>query len=406
VALSRLKAVVDGALVDIAERLESTGAAEAIGWASTKDFLTHVLGGRKGAGGGIVRVAERTRDLPAVRAALTAGEVSLAQAGVITRRVTTLPRDPELRDAAVGKMLGLIDQRGYDATGLDHAFDEVVRELDPDGKLLGSDRSKEYEERGAHHARHLSFTNDTCGGVKITGYGTPEAAELIKSTLMPLAAPVTTEPGACGGDPDNISNRNPDTGRRISAGCPAPGCAHDGRDPRDHGVRMWDALVEACRRLQATDQLPQAHGTTARITLTISLEDLRDRLDRDGLLPSGDRISAAAVRRLACDAEIIPAILGSQGQVLDVGRTQWLVTIGIWNALVLRDRHCAFPGCNRLPLVCDAYHIQHCADGGKTSMDNLILRPLQLPPSTTKDTTTRRLTVLGSTGSSRQNRDA
>jgi len=48
VALGRLKAVVDGALVNIAERLEATGAAEAIGWASTKDFLTHVTGGRKG----------------------------------------------------------------------------------------------------------------------------------------------------------------------------------------------------------------------------------------------------------------------------------------------------------------------------------------------------------------------
>ena len=63
VALGRLKAVVDGALVSVAERLEETRSAEAIGWASTKDFLTHVTGGRKGAGGGIVRVAERTRDL-------------------------------------------------------------------------------------------------------------------------------------------------------------------------------------------------------------------------------------------------------------------------------------------------------------------------------------------------------
>ncbi len=83
VALGRLKAVVDGALVAVAERLEETGAADAAGWASTKDLLTHVLGGRKGAGAAFVRVAERTADLPAVRAALAAGEISLAQAGVI-----------------------------------------------------------------------------------------------------------------------------------------------------------------------------------------------------------------------------------------------------------------------------------------------------------------------------------
>src|SRR5829696_1571791 len=48
VALGRLKAVVDGALVCVAERLEETRGAEAIGWASTKDLLTHLTGGRKG----------------------------------------------------------------------------------------------------------------------------------------------------------------------------------------------------------------------------------------------------------------------------------------------------------------------------------------------------------------------
>ncbi len=123
--------------------------------------------------------------------------------------------------------------------------------------------------------------------------------------------------------------------------------------------------------------MPHAHGTTARITVTIPLQQLLDQPDGHlhdgGHLPSGDRLSVAAVRRLACDAEIIPAVLGTQGQVLDVGRSQRLVTTGIWNALVLRDRHCAFPGCTRLPIACDAHHIVHWAEGGPTSLDNLVL---------------------------------
>ena len=122
---------------------------------------------------------------------------------------------------------------------------------------------------------------------------------------MTLAAPVTTEPGACGGDPTTIGQiRFDDHGRRLRHGCPDPICAHDGKDTRDHGVRMWDALVEACRRLQATDNLPHTHATSARITLTMSYEDLRDRLDTEGLLPSRETLSAAVVRRLACDARI------------------------------------------------------------------------------------------------------
>ena len=184
---------------------------------------------------------------------------------------------------------------------------------------------------------------------------------------------MTTEPGACGGDPTTIGQvRFDDHGRRLRHGCPDPICTHDGKDRRDHGVRIWDALIEACRRLQATDNLPHT-ATSARITLTMSFEDLRDRLDTEGLLPSRETLSAAAVRRLACDAEIIPAILSTQGQVLDVGRTSRLVTTGIWTALLLRDQHCAFPGCSRLPLACDAHHIHHWADGGSTWLDNLIL---------------------------------
>ncbi|MFC7505912.1 hypothetical protein ACFQRR_27940, partial [Nocardioides sp. GCM10030258] len=68
-------------------------------------------------------------------------------------------------------------------------------------------------------------------------------------------------------------------------------------------------------RLQATDQLPHDHGTTARIIVTIDQESLQQKvidagLARDGSLPSDQRLSATAVRRLACDADIIPAVLG------------------------------------------------------------------------------------------------
>ncbi len=79
------------------------------------------------------------------------------------------------------------------------------------------------------------------------------------------------------------------------------------------------------------------------------------------------------MRRLACDAEIIPAVLGSRGEVLDIGRTRRLVTAVLWVALVLRDRHCTFPGCTRPPVMCHAHHLVHWADGGSTALDNLAL---------------------------------
>jgi HNH endonuclease len=79
------------------------------------------------------------------------------------------------------------------------------------------------------------------------------------------------------------------------------------------------------------------------------------------------------VRRLACDADVFPVVLGSRSEVLDVGRTSRLVTLALWLALVTRDRGCAFPGCTRPPIASDAHHITHWADGGPTALHNLVL---------------------------------
>jgi len=378
--VAAVRGLVDAALVGLAGRLEGEDALAARGWASARDFLTHLLGGHKGSGGGLVRAAAQLRCLPAVEGALEAGRVTLPQARVIAERVATLPREEVFRGRVAEAMLDLVATQGLDASDLASAFDGVVRGLDPDGVLVDLDAERAKAERGAHHARHLSFAPDRLGGVKVTGYGTVEDVEAIKATLLPLAAPVTTEPGACGGksrapgealfDQDGVSTQAP---------CHTPGCGHDGRDPREPGARLWDALVDACHRLRNTpDNLPGDHGSAPRVVVLIDHDSLEQKvidagLARNGQSPTGARLSAHTVRRLACDAEIIPAVLGAEGQVLDVGRARRLVTPAQWTALTVRDRHCAFPGCTRLPLACDAHHIVHWADGGLTDLDNLIM---------------------------------
>ena len=138
------------------------------------------------------------------------------------------------------------------------------------------------------------MTDDQCGGAWIKGRCTSEDAALIKATLIPLAAPQPAAAPVC-----------------DLATCQIPGCGHDGRDPRDHGTRMLDALVEGCRRLQTADLLPTSHGAVPRLTLMMSLTDLQQRA---GVATSetGEQLSASAVRVLCCDAEVIPAVLGRQ----------------------------------------------------------------------------------------------
>jgi hypothetical protein len=76
---------------------------------------------------------------------------------------------------------------------------------------------------------------------------------------------------------------------------------------------------------------------------------------------------------MACDCDLIRVHMDADGCPLDVGRTRRLVTPAIWTALVARDRHCAFPGCTRPPVMGHAHHIRHWTNGGPTSLKNLVL---------------------------------
>ncbi len=408
VGVERVRSVLDAVCVDLVGRIHATRAGEAEGWATTGDLVTAVSGGGKGTGPGLVRLAQRLADLPATRAAMADGWLSRAKAAVVADRVFSLPHDPGLRDAAERVLL---DAAGTgDAADLTRSWPKLVELIDPDGTKLGDDFSLERRERAAHAQRRLAFTPDRHGGVTWSGYSSVEDAELVKATLMPLAGPQPAEPGSCGGTPADQDPESTPAQRRGS--CGEPVCAHDGRDRREGGARLLDALVTVCRQAQSRDgsdpdRLPADHGAAPRMLVSTWLDAIRaglaqeqhgmplwrsdyaahqatpaDRPPGAGCCAAGIRVggivnglplSVAAVRRLACDAEIIPAVLGSQGQVLDVGRAQRLVTPGQWHALVLRDGRCAFPGCGRLPVACDAHHVVHWVDGGPTNLDNLVM---------------------------------
>jgi hypothetical protein len=88
---------------------------------------------------------------------------------------------------------------------------------------------------------------------------------------------------------------------------------------------------------------------------------------------NGDRITAQTVRRLACEAGIVPCVLDTTGVPLDLGRTHRLVPAPLRTALHERDRGCAFPACDRPARWTDAHHVVHWSMGGPTCLDNLVL---------------------------------
>jgi hypothetical protein len=332
---ARLLAEVDGR--DIARRR--------LGWGSTIDWYAHLAGVRRGQGKQIVDHArELVADHPATLEALGSGAISPEQADVVLDAVDRLPGDRELRDQAEGTLLD--EATRLTATELTRHARDVIEILDPESTARAREAQLDREDRVAHQRRFLSISDDGAGGIRIKGRGSVEDGAVLRAALLPLTAPVpATDPKTC---------------RQLP-------------DPRDYGVRLWDALVALAQHGLDSDLPPESHGARPRVTVTTDLETLRGELAARGLTDDGVELAPSVVRRLACDADIIPMTLGTAGEVLDVGRAHRLVTAALWRALVQRDRHCAFPGCTRPPVMGHAHHVVPWFDGGGTSLSNLVL---------------------------------
>ena len=253
-----------------------------------------------------------------------------------------LPRATGLRSD--GETLMLEEATRLNATDLHKVGRHLVDVIDPDRTERRAEAALDRQDRAAHLGRFLSITDDGAGGVRLKGRGTLEDAATLRAALLPLTAPA----------PD----RDPVTCEQLP-------------DPRDHGTRMWDALVTTAAHALTTDLPPETHGAAP----PRSHRPLRRPADGlgTGVTDDGLELTGSVIRRLACDADVIPVVLGSASEVLDVGRLQRLVTPALWRALVARDQHCTFPGCSRPPLMCHAHHVIHWADDGPTSLDNLAL---------------------------------
>ncbi|HEX8970271.1 DUF222 domain-containing protein, partial [Oryzihumus sp.] len=140
----------------------------------------------------------------------------------------------------------------------------------------------------------------------------------------------------------------------LSAPNPVDGVS----DLRSSDQRRGDALVQALRRSAAAGGDAPAQ-TKAQLYVTMNLEDLRDACGSGTVLGTGTLLAPETVRRIACDATLIPVVLGTQGEVLELGRSRRLFTPAQLRYLWLRDGGCTIPGCTAPPWWCDGHHVTH-----------------------------------------------
>ncbi len=335
-ALERLRARVDAAQVAVMAEVRSRGMGSEAGWGPV-DWAVRAAPGlpaqraseldQVAAAGGDQRLAELV-------AGVATAELPLSKAAQIVRfhREVRPLADPEALAGAVSALVdGARGSGGLTARQLAMAIRHA-------GQLLKPARDLEHDEARRRAARGLY---KSIGPVGMSTYRLvldPEGAAILDAAVDPLARP----------------RRDP--------------LSHE-RDPRTPAARRADALLAVIGRGVGS---PGEAPTTARtsVVVTIGLQDLLDGLRGRGVTLGQEVLSPATVRRMACDAALIPMVLGTRGEALDVGRAKRLVTPAIRLAAWHRDGGCSYPGCSVPAQWCDAHHVVPWWAGGATSLAN------------------------------------
>ncbi|MDD7941669.1 DUF222 domain-containing protein [Actinomycetospora lutea] len=314
--------------------------------------------------------------LPHTAEALSAGTISEAHVTVIRRVMRRLAAVEHLEGEVVAEAEHVLAEQARELSpgGLGKAADRLLARLDPDGAAPdpGAGRSD-----GVQLLRRRDGTLDLRAVIADAA-----AAAMIDEGFDVMSTPAGPD------DPRDLPARRADALKELFAaahgpdglitdtrrdGTPDGGGDADSREPDANAPEPDDAqgaLIPAPRRPERTSA-PAAAGR-ALLTITIDHRWLR-RAGGYGTLTNEALVDVHTVRRWACDAEVIPVVLGSRSEPLDVGRRSRAVTDAIRRALNVRDGGCAFPGCTRRPRRCHAHHVHHWVDGGVTALDNLVL---------------------------------
>ncbi|MFB3737468.1 MAG: DUF222 domain-containing protein [Candidatus Velamenicoccus archaeovorus] len=294
-----------------------------------------------------VRVARALEQMPLARRALEEGEISLS---AVRALVAARDEDPE---AFQGAEEHLVDAAKIHST---HDLSKVVaywrQAVEREQSLRGEDKLLE--------RRRLYASTTFLGMVRVDGDLDPENGE---SLLTAIRAVLDAE-----------ARSGPD-------------------DHRTPAQQRADALGEICRQWLDLVKRPQVAGERPHVTLTVDARVIAAFADTErsgggGSPRSGEAespreapceldhtgpVHPGLAKQIACDASVMRVVLAGRSEPLDVGRRTPVIPPAMRRAVIVRDRRCRFPGCDRPHTWCDAHHVVHWADGGPTALPNLVL---------------------------------
>lgn len=325
VELRRARVRLEARQVELVAAADGRRLFEDLGFVSAASWLADRLRAPHGVGVGMVGVARALRQMPEVAAAFGAGSIDLRQVRMLVAACRLSP------GAFAEAETSLVDAA---ETLPPHRFRAVVEywkaAADPGG--WESEQETLLERRSLHASVYWDRM------VRIDGDLDPEGGQVVLTALQSAVDTAALDPA----------------------------------DRRSPAQARADALVEICRQHLDQADLPTSGGERPHLDVVVDLDALQGRGGR-AELPDTGPITPEAARRLACDSSVCRVITRGRSAVLDVGRRTRVVPAALRRALVVRDRGCRAPGCDRPPRWCDAHHLIAWVDGGRTDLANLIL---------------------------------
>jgi len=291
-----------------------SGALSARAWLRWRLNLTATTASER------VAISRKLAALPTTERALADGDISYRHATLIVETAGQLGDKFEAQAETI-----LVDAaKELDPWRLQRAIWHLKHCLEPDGVL--SDANK------ANSRRFLSLSQTFDGVYRIDGWLDAEGGAVLNTALNSVMGPRLAD------------------------------------DDRSAPERRADAAVEMARRQLDGGQLPEVAGQKPHLAVSVDMATLsKEPGSMAAELEWSQPIPAETARRLACDAAITPIIDGEADQ------TSRVVPGATRRALIARDKGCRFPGCDCPPAWTDAHHVKHWADGGPSTLDNLIL---------------------------------
>jgi hypothetical protein len=368
VTLVGLRNQIDGLLVDAlavsGDVADAEGFKNAGTWLATQTHEERAVMGR------LQRLGDDiTARYPLLLQGLRDGAVSLRQAEAITRSLDALGADVsrDIKVEAEARMVAFAAE--FDAGELKRLGAAVLEMIDPDTFEDHERQRLEDELRKAHEATRLHLRPRGDGTTRISGVIPDSLAARLKTCLSAFSSP-RHDTNANKSSADNTSDG---TDRMDGTGGNGPAPVEDSRylDPVTGKRLPHDRVLgEAfCAFIEAADpsRIPMQGGAATSIIVTMDLDKLRAGIGTGTL--AGEPIPASEVRRLACQAGIIPAVLGGKSEVLDLGRARRLHSPAQRKAIAIRYRTCIVHGCTVPIEQCEIHHLDPWSRGGRTDLD-------------------------------------